>query len=337
VEHDGEAGGGRAHAIGVGVVGAGLMGSAHVRTLAERVRGARVVAVADVDPARAAAAAARAPGARVHEDPRALIAAPEVEAVLVASSDETHEELVLACLAAGTPVLCEKPLAVTAQASRRVVEAEVRGGRRLVDVGFMRRFDPPYLAVKERLGRGEVGRPLMLHCAHRNASAPPGFTSEMLITSAGVHEIDVVRWLLGQEIAGALVLTPRPTSRAGDGLRDPQLLLLDTEDGVLVDVEVFVNARYGYEIRCELVGETGVARLHDHDGVAVAEDFRERFRPAYHRELQAWVDSLADGEGFGPTAWDGYVANVVADACLESLATGRRAEVQLPARPALYA
>ena len=324
-----------AMSVGVGVIGAGVMGTSHVGTLSTEVAGAGVVAVADADGARAARAA-RLAGARALTDPHALIGDPAVDAVVVASSDATHEELVLACLAAGTPVLCEKPLAVTAEASLHVVQAEVRAGRRLVDVGFMRRCDPAYLALKERLDRGEVGRPLMLHCAHRNASAPPGFTSEMVITSAGVHEIDITRWLLGDEIAGATVLTPRSTSLAPAGLRDPQLLVLDTVRGVLVDVEVFVHARYGYDIRCELVGETGVASLADQDGAEVAADFRSRFRPAYRAELQAWVDGLGAGVATGPSAWDGYVANVVADACLASLASGGRAEVRLAPRPELY-
>jgi len=317
------------------------MGSAHVRTIAAGVPAADVVAVSDADVARAAAAAEAAAAAgsavTVHNDGEALIADSRVEAVVVASSDETHEAFVLTCLAAGKPVLCEKPLATTAAASLRVVEAEVAVGRRLVHVGFMRRYDPAYRAVKATLDRGAVGGALMLHCAHRNARVPPGFTSEMLITSSVVHEIDVTRWLLGEEIVSATVYTPRPTTLAPDGLRDPQFLVLETEGGVLVDVEVFVNARYGYDIRCEVVGESGTIELADHDGGdQVADDYRTRFGPAYRQELQSWVAAVGEGGNGTPTAWDGYAANVVADACLESLASGRRAEVALAPRPALY-
>ena len=119
-----------------------------------------------------------------------------------------------------------------------------------------------------------------------------------------------------------------PSSQAPAGLRDPQLVLLETASGVLVDVEVFVNARYGYDVRCELVGETGTLRL----GEQVDPDFRARFATAYRRELEAWVGGL----GNGPNAWDGYAANAVADACLESLVSGERADVELAQRPALY-
>jgi myo-inositol 2-dehydrogenase/D-chiro-inositol 1-dehydrogenase len=193
----------------------------------------------------------------------------------------------------------------------------------------MRRFDPAYVSIKERLDGGGIGQVLLVHCAHRNAVAPAVYTSEMLITSSAVHEIDITRWLLGEEIVGATVRAARSTSQAPGGLRDPQLLLLETASGVLVDVEVFVNARYGYDIRCELVGETGTLELDEQ----IAPDFRSRFGIAYQRELDCWVQGLDDG----PSAWDGYAANAVADACLQSLASGGRAEVRQVARPALYA
>jgi myo-inositol 2-dehydrogenase/D-chiro-inositol 1-dehydrogenase len=310
--------------VGVGVIGAGMMGTNHVRTLTSAVDGAHVAAVADADPARAEAAAALG-GGRAFADPYALIADDAVDRVVVASFDASHEEFVLACIAAGKPVLCEKPLATTAEACLRVIEAEVAAGRRLVSLGFMRRFDPAYEELKDRLG--QVGEPLLIHCAHRNAQAPAIYTSEMLITSSCVHEIDISRWLLGEEIVAATVRAPRSTRQAPDSLVDPQLILLETAGGVLIDVEVFVNAKYGYDIRCELVGELGAVRLAEQ----VEPDFRARFATAYCRELDCWVQGTE-----GPSAWDGYAANAVADACLASLGGGGRVEVALTEKPALY-
>jgi myo-inositol 2-dehydrogenase/D-chiro-inositol 1-dehydrogenase len=325
--------------LGIGVVGAGAMGGAHVHAIATGLRAARVVAISDVDAERASRLVAEVGGARVHADARELIGDPDVDAVIVASSDATHEALVLACLEAGKPVLCEKPLAATADASLRVVEAEAATARRLVHVGFQRRHDLAYVAVKERLDRGAVGAALMLHCTHRNATIPATYTSGMLITSSVIHEIDVTRWLLGEEIVSARVDRPRRTRLAAPDLQDPQFVVLRTQSGVLVDVEVFVNARRGYEIRCEVVGERGTLSLADHGGPPVSAGFRARFAGAYRRELQAWVDAIEDGvpAGTGAGAWDGYAANVVADACLQSLATGRTAGVRLASRPALYA
>ena len=317
----------------IGIIGAGVMGAAHLRTIAGEVAGADVVAVSDADLARARAAAAGGTGIRVLPDAYELIRSAEVDAVIIASSDATHEAFALACLAAGKPVLCEKPLATTGEASLRVVDAEVALGRRLVQVGFMRRFDAGYATVKRELEDGNVGAPLLVHCTHRNARVPPSYTSEMLITSSASHEIDVARWLIGDEVVSASVYTPRPTSRAANGMQDPQFVILEMESGVLVDVEVFVNAGYGYDIRCELVGEAGTIALPP----TVASSFLERFTSAYRHQLQDWVRGLRNGATSGPSAWDGYAASVVADACLESLASGRPAGVHLAARPGLYA
>jgi myo-inositol 2-dehydrogenase/D-chiro-inositol 1-dehydrogenase len=288
------------------------------------------VAVADADVDRARAAAATA-GALAYPDPLELIHSDEVDAVVIASSDATHADFVLACLSEGKPVLCEKPLATTAEASLLVAEAEAAAGRRLVQVGFMRRYDPTYVDMKRALDEGRLGEPLLAHCVHRNASVPPTYTSEMLITSSLTHEIDVVRWLTGEEIVVANVFGGRRSSRAG-GIRDPQLVILETSSGVVVDVEVFVNAGYGYDIRCEVVGETGTVKLDEQ----VEPDFRARFATAYRRELEALVRAVAAGPDHGPSAWDGYAANAVADACLESLASGAPASVGLVERPPLY-
>jgi myo-inositol 2-dehydrogenase / D-chiro-inositol 1-dehydrogenase len=332
----------------IGVIGVGVMGAAHCQTIARNVSGAELVAVSDVDSGRAARVADELGGARVHDDPHALVRDPDVDAVVIASSDETHLEFALACLSAEKNVLCEKPLAPTAAASLPVVEAEAALGRRLVQVAFMRRFDAGYLALKERLDAGSIGAPLLVHCAHRNRSVPPSFTTEMLFTSSVTHEVDITRWLLEREIVAATVFTPRSTRLARHGVRDPQIVMLESEHCVLVDVEVFVNAQYGYDIRCEVVGESGtltlpppvdvVVRHEGHDGRRINPDFRARFTPAYRDQFQTWADAVRSaGAPNGPSAWDGYAAAAVVDACVESLHSGRRAEVRLAARPELYA
>jgi myo-inositol 2-dehydrogenase/D-chiro-inositol 1-dehydrogenase len=334
--------------VSVGVVGAGTMGSTHVRTITASVRGARVAAVADLDLPRATAVARGADGeAGVYADAHDLIADEAVDAVLVASIAETHEELVLACLDAGKPVLCEKPLAVTAEASHRVVEAEAAIGTTLVQLGFMRRYDPTYVEIKRLLEEGEIGAPLLLHQSHRNPDAPPSFDQRMAITDSVVHEIDATRWLLGQEIVAATVLAGRATRHAPAGVLDPLVVLLETDGGVLVDVESFVRARYGYDIRCEIVGEDGTLALaptsaltlrrEGRDAVTVPGGFQSRFADAYRVELQSWIDGIAGGCPTGATAWDGYAAGAVTDAVLRALQTGSRAEVALESRPALYA
>ena len=320
--------------MNIGVIGAGLMGSTHIRILAAAVSGARVVAVSDAVAASAERVAAENGVAKVHTDALELIGDPEVEAVIVASPAPTHEAFALACLQEGKPVLCEKPLASSAEASLRVVEAEATLGRRLVHVGFMRRFDPGYAQLKHRLDAGEVGAPLIVHCAHRNPVAPPTFTSEMLITDSVVHEIDTIRWLLGEEIVRATAFTPRASSLAASGLQDPLLVLFEMESGRLVDVECFVNAQYGYDIRCEVVAETGTldlaapvavtARTAGARADGIAPSFQQRFGEAYLHELQSWVA----GEPAGAAAWDGYAAAAVCEAAVEALRTRRTVDVE---------
>jgi myo-inositol 2-dehydrogenase/D-chiro-inositol 1-dehydrogenase len=330
----------------VGVIGTGMIGQDHIRRMTTVLSGVTVTAVSDVDSAIAADVGGRI-GATVHLTGEDVVADPKVDAVLVCSWGPTHEQYVLAAIAAGKPVFCEKPLATTQEACLRIVEAEVATGGRLVQVGYMRRFDFAYRQLKMTVDAGELGAPLMMHCAHRNASVPSFYQKEMAITDTAVHEIDMVRWMFGTEIVAARVLVPRKSRNGGD-LQDPLLLILEMADGVLVDVELSVNIRYGYDIRGEVVGENGTAALgalsplevrrEGRLGTPVPADWRERFIAAYDIELQEWVHALAlGGRPLGPSAWDGYAAAVVSDAGVEALRTGDRVEVTLVEKPKLYA
>lgn len=332
--------------LGIAVIGTGKMGADHVRRIGRTVGGARVVAVADPDGDRVKEVAGGLEGAVAHTDPAAAIAAPGVEAVLVASPGPAHEEAIGKALERGLPVLCEKPLTPDPAGALRIMEAERRLGRRLVQVGFMRRFDAEYERLKELLDAGGIGRPLFLHCRHRNVSSPSFFTSDMLISDSVVHEVDAARWLLGQEVTAVTVLSPTPTSAAPEGLRDPRLVLLETSGGAVVDVEVFVNCGFGYQVTCEAVGESGSARIGDGQAMVVQsagrwggeidQDFTVRFADAYDRQLRRWVAAAARGGVAGPDAWDGYAAAAVSEAALTAARTGVRTPVTLAPRPALY-
>ncbi|MEU1405781.1 Gfo/Idh/MocA family oxidoreductase [Streptomyces sp. NPDC005728] len=333
--------------LGVAVLGAGHMGADHIRRLGQVVSGARVAAVADPDGERAKEAVAGLDGVTVHTDPLAVLDAPGVAAVLIASPGPAHEEALLAAFDRGLPVLCEKPMVPESTGALRVVEAEARLGHRLAQIGFMRRYDTEYLRLKSLLDGGSLGRPLMLHCTHRNVSSPDHFTSAMLINSSVSHEIDAARWLLGQELTAVTVLRPASSADAPEGLVDPQFVLFETEHGALVDVEVFVNCGFGYQVRCEAVCEAGSARIGDgHTMVVtsrgsaaeeVAQDYLVRFADAYDREVQAWVDATRRGEVTGASVWDGYAASVVAEAGVRALESGGRTAVELAPRPDLYA
>lgn len=334
----------------VAVLGVGMMGADHVARLYSRISGAQVVAVSDAFADKAEQVAATVPGCRVVGDPLAAIADDEVDAVLIATPGQFHEEQVLACIERGKPVLCEKPLTMDAASSLGIVRAEdaytARTGRRLVTVGFMRRFDPEYAELKTLIDAGGLGEPLVVHCTHRNAAVPPHFTSEMMVNDSVVHEVDVARFLLDEEIAAVTVLRPRATRHAVAGQSDPLLVLLETTGGRVVDVECFVNTGVGYEVRTEVVGEDGSAMIGLDAGLVrvtggpsgaarssgVAPDFRQRFGRAYDIELQRWVDAARRGEVDGPGAWDGYAAQAVCAAGVEALRSGQRTEIRLEPR-----
>ena len=332
--------------VKVGVIGVGMIGQDHIRRLTQVLAGAEVVAVTDVDMDRARSVAEGVKGARVFATGRELIHDRGVDAIVVASWGGTHEEYVLACIDAGKPVFCEKPLATTQDACLRILEAEMASGRRLVQVGFMRRYDEAYRALKEVVASGAIGAPLIVHSVHRNPSVPGHYTSDMAINDTTVHDIDICRWLLDDEVAATQVLVPRRNRRAGD-LRDPIVVLLEMASGALVDVEVSVNIAYGYDIRGEVVGESGVASLAEGNTVIVKregvfsgrvpDDWRERFLRAYDLEFREWLAAAAQGTATGPSAWDGYAATAVCDSALEALRTGTRQKVTLRERPSFYA
>ncbi|MDP3894060.1 Gfo/Idh/MocA family protein [Nocardioides sp.] len=330
----------------VGVIGTGMIGQDHIRRLTQVVSGAAVVAVTDANEVVAKEVAAGLANATVHATGRALIDDPAVQAVIVTSWGPTHEEYVLAAIAAGKPVFCEKPLATTQEACLRIIEAEAAHGSRLVQVGFMRRYDAAYRALKQIIDSGDIGAPLVYYSGHRNPEVPASYTKDMAIVDTAVHDFDVVRWLLGEELVGIRVLAAKPNSLGGD-LRDPLLMIAETTSGVLVNVETSVNIRYGYDIRGEVVGESGTAALADRGpvqvrragrvGVSVPVDWRERFIAAFDTEFQEWIDTVSGGLALaGPSSWDGYAAQAVCDAGVQALNGGERVAIDLVEKPALY-
>lgn len=331
--------------VRVGVVGTGMIGIDHIDRLTRRVVGSRVSAVFDVATDRAAQIAASV-GAVVHPTALDVINDPDVDAVVIASPGDVHAEQVLACISAGKPVLCEKPLATTTDDCIRVIEAEAATGSRLVQVGFMRRYDRAFLDVKTAIDDGSIGEPLLAHAVHRNPRVPDSFVGEMPLTDSLVHEFDIFRWLFGHEIVATTVVSTRRSPLSAEPLRDPQIVLLELANGSVVTVESFVNCQYGYDVRCEVVGSVGTVSLDNPRTVVTMSngrrsetlpaDWRVRFDQAYADELQSWVNGLAAGTVSGPSAWDGYAATAVALSAVASHTRGERTTVSLVPQPELY-
>lgn len=327
----------------IAVLGVGMMGTFHAEALSSRIRGARVSVVSDFSTDRAAEVADRI-GARVEADPLAAINADDVDAVLIASPGAAHEEQVNACLDRGIPVLCEKPLTTDVDSAHRIVAKEAGLDRPLIQVGFMRRYDPEYVALKKLITDGELGNPLLVHCTHRNPTVPEHFNSEFMIRDSVVHEVDVARFLLDEEIASVQVIKGVATSAAPAGTNDPMLVVFETASGRVVTDEIYVRTGVAYEVRTEVVGESGsamigldqnlvVKRTDGRWGGSITPGFVQRFGVAYDLELQRWVDAARRGTIDGPGAWDGYAAVAVCEAGVQAVRSGTKVAVELGARP----
>ncbi|TQR83830.1 inositol 2-dehydrogenase [Mycobacterium hodleri] len=331
----------------IAVLGVGMMGADHVARIGSKIAGARVTVVNDYLTEKAETLAATIPGCRAIADPLDAIADADVDAVLLATPGTTHEKQLLACLEHGKPVMCEKPLTTDVATSLEVVKREAELGKRLIQVGFMRRFDAEYVALKTLLTDGELGTPLVMHCVHRNAEVPPNFDSSMIVKDSLVHEVDVTRFLFDEEITSIQVIKPAANPNAPQGLQDPQIAIFQTASGKHVDVEVFVTTGVAYEVRTEVVGERGSAMIGldvglvrksapGHWGGQITPSFKERFGLAYDVEIQRWVDAVRSGVNVdGPGAWDGYAAAAVCAAGVASLESGLPVAVEMVSRESI--
>lgn len=332
----------------IGVIGTGAIGREHIRRITNNLSGGEIVAVTDVNADAAKAAVENYNlNAKVYPDDVSLIAADDVDAILVTSWGPAHQQSVLAGIAAGKYVFCEKPLATTAEGCRQIVDAEIAHGKRLVQVGFMRRYDSGYQQLKRAVEERFIGEPLMIRCAHRNPEVNEAYTTDMAVTDTLVHEIDVLHWLVDDDYTSVRVSFPKKTRHASSHLRDPQVITLETKGGILITTEVFVNCKYGYDIQCEIIGEEGIVRLPEvasityrknaQLGAALLSDWKDRFIDAYDRELQDFIDNITQGQELqGPTSWDGYIASTTADACVRAQESGQEEPIELGTKPEFY-
>ena len=329
----------------IGLVGTGAIGRTHIERINNKLSGAKVIACADknVDFCRSVA---EKYGLKAYETGEEMIAAPDVDAVIVTTLDPFHAEYVLAAIAAGKPVFCEKPLAPDAETCRKIVDAEIASGKHLVQVGFMRRYDAGYMQLKEAIASRKYGEPLLLHCAHRNPSVGDDYDTPMEVENSMIHEIDVLRWLLGEDYATAEVRYGKKCRRAHDKLQDPQVMILTTKSGVRIDVEAFVTTGHCYQIKCEVVCEDGILNLPESPTINVCaganvgheidSDWSTRFAEAYNTEFQQWINATKEGRVDGPTEWDGYAGQVAAAAASKARDTQSIVPIVYDEMPAFY-
>ena len=328
----------------VGIIGTGGMGTRHISNIQNHTS-AHVIAVMDVDRERGQAAAEIAGKCKVYTNSEALITDPSVEAVVIASPDPFHAEAALGCIAAGKPTLCEKPLAMTLEDAKMVFDEEVAGGKRLMQLGFMREYDPAHRAVKEVVERGDLGDVVLFRGIHTGYALPKVRTVEDVIINSSVHDIHSARWLLQDEVEQVYVQRVVSDPKRPDTCR-MLVTQLTFKNGSLGILEVNAEAPFGYQVDVELTGSKASVRTPrafwptiftaGKEWQGIDDDWLMRFSLAYIYEVQAWVQSVIDGKPTGPSTWDGYAAMMVADACVESFKTGLPQTVPDLKRPALY-
>lgn len=332
--------------IRIGLIGAGIMGADHARILAHELPGAELRVICDADAARARRLADSLGVKDIASDGEMVVARADIDAIVIASPDFTHAPLSLAAIRAGKPALCEKPLSQSANQCLEVVAAEQAAGRRIIQVGFMRRFDQSYVEMKAARDQGVIGRALMMHNFHRNVETPASdFTGAMAITNSAPHELDIARFVLGADYRSITAFQPRRS----DARVAPVVMVLETTDGQLVTIEINNNASYGYDVRGELVGETGSVSLQS-PGYSRLDaglknmgrydaDWRGRFAEAYRRQNAAFLNFVRTGDfpAAASDSWDGYAAAAIAEAGVRALSEGRKIALEMGAKPALYA
>ena len=329
----------------VGVVGCGAIGREHIARITDKFSGADVVAVSDIF-VEGARKIGEPLGASIYNNSADLVYDDDVDAILCTSPGFAHRETVLQALEAGKPIFVEKPMTMSAAESKAVVDAEMRGGKRLIQVGFMRRYDRGYRQIKQLLDSGDFGQALYTRSTYWNPEVGHDYDNQLMITDASIHDLDMLHWLLDDEYVSARVFLPKRSSNARKGLHDPQLLMLTMKSGRIATIEVFVNCRFGVDINCQIVCENGVIdlpapaaptfRQNGSLSVPIEQNWKHRFVDAYDAEIQDWINATLKGEVSGPNAWDGYITNVTMEALAAAQLSGEEEQIVIGPRPDFY-
>lgn len=326
--------------LGIGLVGLGRLGRVYARDLSTRIAETRLVAVADINPATARDVAEEFDVARVHGAMQELVTDPAVDAVVIVSPTHTHRELVMEAAAAGKPIFCEKPLALSLAESGEMQAAVERHGV-FFQMGFMRRFDPGYAAAKRQVDEGRIGTPVVFKSTSRDPFPPsleyanPASSGGILV-DMGIHDFDLARWFMGDvatvtAIGGTLAFPELKT--VGD--MDNAIATMTFANGRLGVVDLTRNGYYGYDISTELLGTAGTVRVGyiretpilmmtknsiSHDTVPY---FMERFERAYTLQLRDFARNVLSGAEPPVRIGDGVEALRVALAATAACRSGQ--------------
>ena len=321
----------------VGLLGAGRIGQVHAEVVAAH-EGTRLAAISDVY-----APAAEELAAKYHAQVRSsdeIIADDAINAVLIATSTDTHSDLIEAATQAGKAVMCEKPVDLSVERARACLEAVSETGRPVM-IGFNRRFDPSFAAIRDSLAAGQIGKAELLSVTSFDPAPPP---VEYIKVSGGmfrdmmIHDFDMTNFIMDEtpvsiSASGACLVDPE-IGRAGD--IDTAVVTLSYADGKLAVIKNSRRAAYGYDQRLELLGSDGLLQAQNMlentvvkstgQGVISAKPtyfFIERYMPAYKAEWAAFVAAVQEGDDMPVSLQDGVQALAMADAAQRSFDSSR--------------
>ena len=329
----------------MGIIGAGRIGRVHAESLAFRIPEARIMAIADVSRKAAEEIADRCAIPRVADSSAAIISDPEIEAVLICSSTDTHSGLIVEAAKAGKHIFCEKPIAFSLSEIDRALEAVREAGVKL-QIGFNRRFDANFVRVRQAVLDGEVGVPNMLHIISRDPAPPP---LEYIRASGGIfndmtiHDFDMARFLVGDEVeeiytTGAVMIDPG-IGKLGD--LDTALIVLRFRNGVIGTIDNSRKAAYGYDQRVEVFGSKGkISTENCYPNQAVISNstsvytdlplnfFMDRYSASFTAELRSFIGAIREGRPTAVTGMDGRIPAVMAMAARRSFDEHRPVRIE---------
>ncbi|HZM16566.1 MAG TPA: inositol 2-dehydrogenase [Candidatus Krumholzibacteria bacterium] len=333
--------------LSIGVIGAGRIGMLHAHNLARRVPHARVVAVADPRLACARAAATVAGADVALADYREILSRPDVDAVVVSSSTDTHARIIGEAAAAGKHIFCEKPIDHHVERIREALQAVARAGVRF-QVGFNRRFDPDFQALAQRLRAGHAGVLQLLRITSRDPEPPPADyvrVSGGLFLDMSIHDLDMARFLMQEPVVEVFATgSAFDPGIAALGDVDTAVILLRFAHGALCTIDNSRRAVYGYDQRLEVFGSRACLTVPNRTPTRVEEwdahgqhrerpqrFFLERYQESYVAEMQEFVDCVRQGREAAVSGQDGLQAVLLAQAARRSLLQDRPVHIDAEA------
>ena len=326
--------------VNVGVIGAGRIGKLHIEHLAKSISNANLVAVADVNMNAELSDWVKGLGAEAYQNPDKIFADPQIEAVVICSSTNTHVDLMIRAAKAGKDIFLEKPIDFEIQRALEGIRAVQEAGVK-IQLGYVRRFDHNFKAVQETVASGKLGKPHIIKITTRDAAPPPfeyAKVSGGIFLDMSIHDFDMARFLSGSEVA--------EVSAYGQVMMDPQLeeigdvdvatTMLKMENGVLCIVDNVRKSGYGYDLRSEVECENGCAQMYNDtnstmvvstmEGIISEKPkwfFLERFQEAFLVELQSFVDDIQNDRQPAVGVKEGLMSMAIAKAAKKSLQEGR--------------